>query len=77
MVYGTVINAAYGIAIQVSNSINFLAQAIVNALSPRVVKAEGAGNRNEMFKLANKTSKFCFLLLAIFAIPIVFEMPDI
>ena len=77
VVYGTVINAAYGIAIQVSNSINFLAQAIVNALSPRVVKAEGAGNRNEMFKLANKTSKFCFLLLAIFAIPIVFEMPDI
>lgn len=73
----TIINTAYGIAMQMSGSVNFLAQSILNAMSPRVVKAESAGNRLHMLHLAALTSKYCFLLLSMVAIPLVFEMPQI
>ncbi len=75
--FGTVINFAYGIASQVAGSAAFLAQAILNAMSPRVIKAEGAGDREGMLRLAGVTSKFCFLLLSMFAIPLCFEMMTI
>ena len=72
--FGTVINSAYGIATQVYGSTAFLSQAILNAMSPRVIKAEGAGDRQLMLRLAGVTSKFCFLLLSMFTIPLCFEM---
>lgn len=72
--FGTVINSAYGIATQVYGSTAFLSQAILNAMSPRVIKAEGAGDRNQMLRLAGVTSKFSYLLLSMFTIPLCFEM---
>ena len=75
--FGTLINAAYGIAVQVGGTVQFVAQSILNAMSPRVVKAEGQGDRKEMLKLAGTTSKFAFLLLSMAAIPLIFEMPYI
>lgn len=70
----TVINSAYGLGTQVYGSTAFLSQSILNAMSPRVIKAEGAGDRQSMLKLAGVTSKFCFLLLSMFTIPLCFEM---
>lgn len=72
--FGTIINAANGLATQVSNSIAFLAQSVLNAFSPRVIKAEGEGDRQAMLRLAGATSKISFLLLSMFAIPLCFEM---
>lgn len=74
---GTVINSAYGIAMQVSGATNFVGQAILNAMSPRVIQAEGKGDRRTMLSLAGTTSKFCFLLLSMIAIPLIFEMDSI
>ena len=44
--FGTVINAGWGIGMQISGYTNFLASAIVNAMSPVIVKSEGAGDRD-------------------------------
>lgn len=75
--FGTLINTAYGIAMQVSGAIQFVAQSIVNAMMPRIVKAEGAGEREKMLLLSLSASKFTFLLLAMAVIPVVAEMPQI
>lgn len=75
--FGTVINSAYGIAMQVASSIQFVAQSILNAMSPQIIKAEGAGDRTKMLNLASKASKYTFLLLSLVVIPLVFEMPAI
>lgn len=75
--FGTVINSAYGIAQQVGGSVHFIAQSIVNAMAPRVIKAEGEGKRMLMFQLAAVTSKFTFLLLSMIAVPLIFEMKGV
>lgn len=41
------------------------------------MKSEGAGNRERMLRLSMMASKFGFFLLAIFAIPCIFEMESI
>jgi Na+-driven multidrug efflux pump len=75
--FGTVINAAYGIANQVSAQLNFFSQTMLKALNPQIVKSEGSNNRERMLRLAMMASKFGFLLLAFIAIPIIFEMPNV
>jgi O-antigen/teichoic acid export membrane protein len=72
--FGTVINAAYGVATQVFSSTMFLSEAIVNAVRPQVVMAEGSGNRQLMLDLALKACKYCFLISALCIIPLIFEV---
>lgn len=73
--FGVVMNAAYGIGMQVHNSVAFLSQSVVNAMNPQIMKAEGAGDRKKMLRLAEVESKFCFMLLSMFLVPCVAEMP--
>lgn len=75
--FGSVINAAYGIGFQVSGALNSISQSLMNALNPQLMKAEGAGNRARMLRLAELECKFTFLLLAAVAIPAIFEMPNL
>jgi O-antigen/teichoic acid export membrane protein len=76
-IFGSVINAAYGIAQQVTGAINFVAQSVLNAMSPQIVKAEGSNERERMIRLSELASKYATLLMAIIVIPLVFEMPQI
>lgn len=71
---GPAINAAYGLGFQVSGALGNLSQSLLNAINPQLMKAEGAGNRERMIRLAEIESKFAFLLLSTVAIPCIFEM---
>lgn len=73
--FGTVINAAFGIALQVSGAVQFVSQSFLNSISPQIIKAEGAGERRKMLSLALKACKFSSLILASVVLPCVFEMP--
>ena len=75
--FGTVTNAAFGIALQVSGAINFISSSLVTAINPQIVKAEGSGNRERMFELAEVASKFSFFLLAMVVVPITIVLPEI
>lgn len=75
--FGTVINAAYGVATQVLSSAQFFSAAIINAIRPQVVMAEGCGNRPLMLNLALKACKYCFLISALCIIPLIFEIRPI
>lgn len=72
---GTIANAAYGVAIQVFGSIQFLSLAIRNAISPQIIKAEGNHQRTRAMYLSLLASKYCYLILALAVIPVVAEMP--
>lgn len=75
--FGTVINAAYGIANQVAGQLSFLSVTMLQALNPQIMKSEGADNRDRMLRLSMIASKFSFFLIAVISIPIIFEMNSI
>jgi O-antigen/teichoic acid export membrane protein len=75
--FGAVINAAYGIANQVAGQLSFFSVTMLQALNPQIMKSEGADNRKRMLRLSMIASKFSFFLLAVVAIPIIFEMNSI
>ena len=71
---GTTINAAYGLGFQISSAVNYLSSSLANAINPQLMKAEGAGDRQKMLRLAELESKFAFLIFATISIPLMFEM---
>lgn len=72
--FGSKVNAAYGIANQVSAQANQLAAAMIGALSPEITTSEGRGDRTRMLSLAQRASKYGTLLVLLFAIPLMVEM---
>lgn len=74
-VFGTIVNAAMGIANQLNGQLMVFSNNMMKALNPVIVKSEGANKRTDMFKFAFAGSKFSFFLLAIFAIPFAIEAP--
>jgi O-antigen/teichoic acid export membrane protein len=73
--FGTVVNAAYGIANQVNSQLFSFSSNMLKALNPQIIKSEGSGDRERMLYLSMVASKYGFFLLAIFGIPLIFEMP--
>ena len=51
-IYGTAINAAYGIGMQLSAMVSFVSTSFNNAIAPQLMSAEGSGNRKKMLTLA-------------------------
>lgn len=76
-IYGTAINAAYGIGMQISGMVSLISSSFQNAIAPQLMAAEGAGDRKRMLALAEIQSKASFLLLAMIGIPVMFEMPTL
>lgn len=74
---GTAMNAAYGIGFQIAGYSNYLAQALVNAIVPQIVKAEGGGNRQKSLWLSCMACKYVFFLLSLVCIPCIFEIDSI
>jgi O-antigen/teichoic acid export membrane protein len=75
--FGPAMNAAYGIANQVSNMMFQLTQAMQQAVSPRLVIQEGSGNRNRMLELSLLTSKYGFFLACFWMIPLFVEIQPV
>ena len=75
--FGTTINAAQGIANQLSGQLSVFSGNMLKALNPLIDKSEGAGNRNLMLKATMMGSKLSFFLAMIFYIPVLIEMPFI
>ena len=75
--FGTIINAAYGVANQLASQMSFLSSTMLRALNPQIMKSEGVNDRERMLRLSMVASKFGFFLVAIIAIPAIFEMTQI
>lgn len=75
--FGTTVNAAQGVANQVSGQLGAFANVMLKALNPVLAKSEGAGDRNLMLKASLIGSKISFFLLMLFYVPVIIEMPFI
>jgi len=75
--FGTQINAAQGIAAQISGQISVFALTLSKALNPIIDKAEGIGDRKKMIRATLFGTKVSFFLLSLFYIPFLLEMPNL
>lgn len=75
--YGTVVNAAYGVANQINGPILFFSSTLLNAIRPQIYKSAGAGDNERMVRLSMMASKFAFMSLLCFFLPLSFLISDI
>lgn len=74
MFFGTVVNAARGIAFQVNAIILQFVNNFQVAVNPQIVKLYASGQKDEMIKLVLNNSKFAAFLFLIIAIPAFIEI---
>ena len=74
---GVIVNAAHGIANQVSGMLMVFSNNMLKALNPVLVKSRGAGDTNKMLRAAASGNKLSFLIYTFFAIPFIMECPFI
>ena len=73
MFFGPVVNAARGISVQVQNAVNQFSFNFQTALNPQITKSYAAEDREYMFSLVERGSRFSFYIMLILALPILFE----
>lgn len=71
--FGLLINAAYAVAIQVSNLVNSFVINFKQSMVPQMVAAHGAGDDISMNKIINIGTKICFMLMLMMTVPVIFE----
>jgi O-antigen/teichoic acid export membrane protein len=72
--FGPNVNAAYGIATQVSAQTNQLSAAMIGAFSPEITSSEGRGDRTRVLSLSQRAGKFGTILVLLLAVPLITEM---
>ena len=70
---GPVVNAARGIAISVNGAVAGFAGNFMVAVDPQITKSYAVGDREYMFSLVERSSRFSFYIILILALPILFE----
>ena len=75
--FGTILNAALGIANQLSGMLMVFSNNMMKALTPVIVKKEGEGNHHQMMIYSFTGCKISFLMFAIFCLPFIIEAPYI
>lgn len=75
--FGTILNAAQGIAAQINGQIQVLASNMLKALNPVLGKSAGANNKELLIKSTLVGAKYSAALYTMIALPIVIETPNI
>lgn len=73
--WGTAVNAVYGIANQVNSQLVYFSTMMTTSITPQIMKSYGEGNTSRMLDLSVFTCKLSFFLSAVFAIPLLLELP--
>lgn len=72
--FGVVLNAANGIATQISGAVQNFALNLVTAFKPQMVQEYAAGNSDRSFELMVLMTKVSFALVYILSVPIILDM---
>lgn len=72
--FGTVVNAAQGIASQINGAINAFVTNFQMASNPQIIKSYAADDKEYMTNLVIRTSKFSFYLLFLLTLPVILEI---
>lgn len=74
MFYGVTLNAAMGITNQVRTAIYSFVVNLQTAANPQIIKAYGMNNRLRFEQLIYTISKYSYLLMLLFTVPLCFNM---
>ncbi len=72
--FGTVVNAAYGITMQVQGAVNTFVVSFQTAANPQIYKTFAQGDIAQMQKLMFQVSKFSYFVLFILVCPIIYNI---
>lgn len=75
--FGVTVNAARGIASSVNAAINSFVNSFTVAFIPQITKSYAAGDKERMFFLVFKGTKFTWFLMFLFIIPVFWEADTI
>lgn len=71
--YGTAVNAARGVAVQLYSTIQGFVTNFMTAVNPQITKSYASGDHDYMFTLVRRASRMSFCLLFIIALPVMFN----
>ena len=71
MFFGAVVNAANGIASQVSHAVTSFVQNFMTALNPQITKNYAAGNLDYTLRLCFQGSRLSFYIILLLALPVI------
>ena len=72
--YGTALNAARGVAIQVNGIVSSFSSNFIMALNPQITKQYASGNIDQSVNLVYAGCRFSFYLLSIITVPILINI---
>lgn len=75
--FGTITNAAFGLATQVNTSISYFTSSIQQATVPQIMKKYGGGMSESSVSLVYMLSRMSFLIMLIMAMPIFFSIDSL
>ncbi len=70
---GPIINAARGIAVSVNTAVTGFAGNFMAAVNPQLTKSYASGDKEYMFSLSERSTRFSFYIILLFALPIMLE----
>ena len=73
--FGVVLNTAKGLAMQVESAVLSFVNSFTTAFSPQITKSYAEGNKEYMFSVMCRGSKFSIYLFFLFMIPLEYEAP--
>lgn len=75
--FGTVINAVFALARQIEGHMYTISASVINTMKPQIMKSQGAGETQRMFRLSLTAGKFGFSMMSLIAIPLLVMMPEV
>jgi O-antigen/teichoic acid export membrane protein len=72
--FGTFLNAAYGITLQIQGAVSLFVANFQSAVNPQIIKKYVAGKVEESTKLIFQSAKFSYFLMLIIVCPILFNI---
>jgi Na+-driven multidrug efflux pump len=72
--FGTILNAAYGITLQVQSAINVFVLNFQMAVNPQIIKNYAKGDFDESKKLISQSSKFSYFLMFLIVCPVLINI---
>lgn len=70
LVFGTLVNAAFGLALQVNSALQSFTASFTQALNPQIVKTWAAGETEQMHRLVLRGCRLSFFLVLVLVLPV-------
>lgn len=75
--FGTVVNAAFGVASQVSNAIHGFITNFMMALNPQIIKSYAINDHNRLMSLIYKGARYSYYLMLLLSLPILLNTHNV